>query len=620
MRIALDRGRPLLWALLAGVLLLLFSWVDQTLTPAPGLDQSWNAALQMSAHRGDLAWGPDLAFTYGPLGFLRVPEYFYGATGAAAVLYLVLAKLAYLAAAWALARRNLGAITAAVLLLVAGYEVQEPLVALALVLVVGEITSPPAARRTDLVAVGLGALAGLEVLTKINSGIAIGAVALVGLGLFPHGGRVRRVALLAGSFLVTFLVLWLLSGQPLGDIPDYGRNAARVVSGYSAAMSIDDPALAAQYTLALLVLLVGLWGCWTSTAQLRAGRGALIAAFVLYAFFAFKAGFVRHDGGHAFLFFSAMLAAVPVLSWGGMRVPALLAAALCLVPNLTTYNQRFDDLFAPLPHAEAAFEDVGTLLDGAERDRLQRQGRAAVAGAYQIDPRLTALLQGHTVHVAPTETAIVWAYGLHWKPLPVFQSYQAYTQGLDDLNAGVVLGRQAPERILLQTGGGIDGRYGPFDSPATTRAMLCRYRPLRTIGTWMVLGLGPDRCGRARLVGSVHAAWGTTVPVPIPKERSTLVYARVAGAAPSSLSERLRTFLYKAHNRTIRFGDSTASFRLIGAVAGDGLPLVATKGADFPPPFNQAPQASAVTIDRASRPDDGAALRIDFYAVALRAP
>ena len=48
------------------------------------------------------------------------------------------------------------------------------------------------------------------------------------------GRRLRSAAEFAGTFAITLLALWLLSGQGLGNLDDYLRNSYEIVSGYSA--------------------------------------------------------------------------------------------------------------------------------------------------------------------------------------------------------------------------------------------------------------------------------------------------------------------------------------------------------------------------------------------------
>ena len=97
--------------------------------------------------------------------------------------------------------------------------------------------------------------------------------------------------------------------------------------------------------------------------------------------------------------------------------------------------------------------------------------------------------------------------------LPVFQDYQAYTAELDLQNAEALASADGPQRILRHLGftGGpaaIDNRYPSFDSPATTRAMLCNFRSLRTTARYQVLGRNEDRCSASPELGSIAVGYG----------------------------------------------------------------------------------------------------------------
>jgi hypothetical protein len=145
------------------------------------------------------------------------------------------------------------------------------------------------------------------------------------------------------------------------------------------------------------------------------------------------------------------------------------------------------------------------------------------------------------VAVEPWETGAVWAYGLEWAPLPVFQPYSAYTPKLDRLNSAVVESTDGPERILVENGPlvlaefpgrGVDGRFPGWDPPEQQRAILCNFAPLSTTRRWQVLGRVPDRCGPARPAGSAEASPGEAVPVPAPGP-GEVVFASIEGT-PSS--------------------------------------------------------------------------------------
>ena len=65
--------RPHAPALLAAALVTLASWpVTGDMHPRLDLDGAWEIGLRQALHDG-LDYGPDVLFTYGPLGFLREP-------------------------------------------------------------------------------------------------------------------------------------------------------------------------------------------------------------------------------------------------------------------------------------------------------------------------------------------------------------------------------------------------------------------------------------------------------------------------------------------------------------------------------------------------------------------
>ena len=72
---------------LLGGLVALFTWRLGFPTPIIGLDPSWNAGLYMAVHRG-LAFGTQIIFTYGPLGFLRYTGLWYSDLAVDLVLLL----------------------------------------------------------------------------------------------------------------------------------------------------------------------------------------------------------------------------------------------------------------------------------------------------------------------------------------------------------------------------------------------------------------------------------------------------------------------------------------------------------------------------------------------------
>src|SRR5205085_10575097 len=72
----MDLKAKATWGRLAVVVVLAFaSFPGGLMIPASGLDPSWMWALNVLPHEG-VVWGRDTTFTYGPLGFLVVPQHF----------------------------------------------------------------------------------------------------------------------------------------------------------------------------------------------------------------------------------------------------------------------------------------------------------------------------------------------------------------------------------------------------------------------------------------------------------------------------------------------------------------------------------------------------------------
>src|SRR6188472_7525 len=155
-----------------GLIVALFTFPTFSLAPAPGLDPSWGAGLQMAAHDG-LVFGREVVFTYGPLGFLSVPTLWYQDLGAAAVAYGALVHiLACTLILWAALRvfdRPLGVIVA----IVACSFLGPPLVTIALLLAAGVPGGWMGARLQSAFPFAIGALAAFGLLVKLNLGVEI---------------------------------------------------------------------------------------------------------------------------------------------------------------------------------------------------------------------------------------------------------------------------------------------------------------------------------------------------------------------------------------------------------------------------------------------------------------
>ncbi|MEH3053342.1 MAG: hypothetical protein PGN13_04940 [Patulibacter minatonensis] len=595
-------GSTALEAIVVGTLLMLFEWRGIPDLPVNNIDPSWQAGLHMAAH-GDLAWGRDLFFTYGPLGWLRQPTYWFEDSGRMAIAYLVLTRIAWLSVLWLLARRIFGRPIAAVVLLPTVWVLDDPVQLLGTagaLWYAGHQSHLSARGRTALVA-ALGAAAGWELLGKVNVGVLIGAATVVAVLATARGRELVRLAgAFAGAFLIVLLLGWIGTGQSLGDLAAYGRGALQIVSGYSEAMGYEDSTLQWQYPVMAQIVVLGLVAAWWCADGAKRTRIAVGAVWIVVAFFVFKAGFVRHDYFHATIPFATLAPLVLAMPWRVTWPTRALAIVLVLLPVvvvLKTTPAGDGGMAHLLGNAKLGIQQASGIVDGGRARTIRDQGKRNVQAADAMSPTTVEGLRGHSVAVWPWEVAAAWAYDLDWRPLPVFQAYQAYSTPLDRINRDRIASADAPDRILLNGVASIDGRSIAFDGPATTRQLLCRYRPLQPQdGQWVVLSLVHPPCSAPRRLSTQRADWGEQLTVPKPP-RDGIVSMIVHGAAPEG-AEKLRTTLYRSLDRFVDTGSPAGPTRVPPSVFDAGLPLRIGAATDLPGPYPFNPNASTVKLLR----------------------
>jgi hypothetical protein len=607
-----------------GLIVALLGWQIAFQTPAPGLDQSWNAGLAMAVDQG-LHFGREIAFTYGPLGFLQSRIVFFGGLATLSFLYTgALYVLFCIGLVWALRRAMplLGAVIVAFLAVAA-----LPLALLEVALLSAVFAcfwlfeAERSPRTLDLFVVAAATFAAPAALIKLSTGPLVAVVLLIAL-IGARAGA-KRIAAYVLLFLVEVAAFWLATGQSFGDIGAFVAHTLQLSSGYSSAMlrstEVAPWKVTAAVAVAVLSGLALVAAAWMSGArdQRRRWAGVVIAALVSFAIF--KEGVVRIDAGHlTLLFANAAVLWVAVGLGGPWRRWMLAAAVIVFAISLPVRPAGLETRFDAVTNLRTVWDSARTLVSQGRRDELTTGGRVGMQTAYALAPAALAQLRGHSVAVEPWEIGAAWAYELDWQPLPVFQNYSAYTSSLDRLNSEAVEDPDGPERILRDDtqvvvpefpGLDLDDRFPGWDPPEQARAILCNFAPLYTDELWQVLGRVPDRCGAPHAVGSVTAAAGAAVQVPSPGP-GEVVFARIGGAGVSGL-ERLQTFLFHAGSRHIVV-NGTARLRLVPETAGDGLLMRAGTGVAEPGPFSPIPEATTIAVE-------GGADRLtyDFYEMRV---
>lgn len=624
-----ERARgPLGSTLLLGLGVQLAAWLIAFGDPAPNLDPSAFAGLYMAIHEG-VHFGNDIVFSYGPLGFLSSPTGWYTGLQTLSFIWLVTLTFALTCGLiWTL-RRTFGAIAASfiafLVMALLGPDLNLAF-ALAAVLIFAALRADPPRAALPALVFGGSFLAAMEMLIKISIGPAL--LVVFPIALVGAGASRRLIALFFGLFAAELLLLWLLAGQSLGDLPAYFSHGREIISGYSESVGLRDDGdglqTAALILAALTVPALGI-GAAMGDYRDRAARWAGIAVALVGAFGMFKQASVlleRHHIAEGLATSAVIWLAIPWRPTPVMRAAA--ATGLVVMAGMATayfYRDDTEALTARLEvtsNVERAFTQLGDLLQPGEREQRSENVKALMAVGYGLDAEMLAQLREGSVTVEPWEIAAAWAYDLDWNPLPVMQNYAAYTSGLDEINSDRVASAAGPERIMrlnpiaILPGfehRGYANRWQGWDPPGQTLAILCNFETLSTSEIWQILGRVPDRCGEPELLESVDSAYGEIVDVPEPGP-GQVVFARIDGAGVGGL-ESIRNLLWRAAFRYAVFDDGRR-WRLVPATASDGLLLRGPPELTGKGEFAQAPQTT--TLELTGREGD---LRYDFYAMDI---
>ena len=536
-RVAAEMGGAFVVALLTVPTI-----VPRTLTL---LDGSWILANSLSRPLG-LQWGRDLAFTYGPLGFLKSPV---PVTDGVVIGGLLFWLGSFTLLAWATVQlaKTLGSWGAWGLAFVSASlcgtnsEVVAPLVVVVLwsfLLLREELTVP-----ARLVWWSMGAASGLLVLVKFNAGVV--AIAWLGCVALARPRRINNVLTLAASASAAFLTAWVMFGQSLRLLPAYALDSIEISLGYGHAMGQDmvNPNGLVILAMGLGLAAAALAFTWKSLDRSTSvARFFVLAGMVTVLISAWLQAFVRFDPGHATLFFTtvgpiviALAGAISGSLNGSGRRFVLVGSAvgLACIGMLTASGSGAPRSWTEVAHPQASLasttEAVVLGFNGGSRRVVLTSLRAGFLAQAGLPQAIRAQVPGSRMHAEPWALGAVWAAGGMWTPVPVYQTYSAYTEHLDEINARAAVSGRAPQRVLRQNSA-IDHRNPLWESPRLQMVYMCSYResvaaaalqgPDQTgqeavaAAPWQVLERADNRCAEPAVIGQRRIAGGLDVRVP----------------------------------------------------------------------------------------------------------
>ncbi len=457
-----------------------------------GFDPSWVYALNILPHTGFL-FGRDVAYTYGPLGFLLEPlnvgsnlivatgfMLFIHAVFAGCILYLALRASSVLP----IMLFTFGYMIAIV---VGHYELDYSyrLAILEALLVLLAFRSRKLWWLATPVA---GVLAASLLFMKFGIGLlALSIYAGAALcWLFAKQHHPLKVAITVfGSYLLAFAVLAALYLQSSSNVAAWISRSMDMSDGAQSAQSLSGSRMFLLFAFAsamVYAFITFCFFCWKSDL-----RGVLVV-FVPAIFLAFKHGFVRADGheGHFFTFILALISILILFATSRRELLALITG-FCLVlafslPVGIYYSQKYQ-LSSPLDTLLGK-KGLSNLIETAAFRRTQRTLDLQSAANLRTDQLpgawIDEIREHHwAVDVIPSELTYIFANHLNWDPQPTLQTMMAVTPALDQWSAQYFNTNKGPDALIAE----FHGSHYPYnlllDAPAMTRSILRNYELYR---------------------------------------------------------------------------------------------------------------------------------------------
>ncbi len=570
--------------------------------PSVNLDPSWGTGLLLG-RMNDLKWGSELDFTYGPWGWLTVHIVIDRTLMVMSALFAIAASIFAVLMIWKLLRRSISELASVLMLVfvVLPFLSQVSITEVFLVGIFGSFVllfdrSVRGITESWPTVVALAFPVALAMQVKASIGIfaVVGFVAISGIWWRSS----KRIALCFGSLAGWFLLLWVLSEGSFTGVSEWTRLSVSVVGGFASAMSMSlgQPIallLFCVFCAGTVVLLIRMIRNeqWSIAHKLIA---SLLVVLTLYS--ALKTGYVREE---QFRILDGYALCLPLWIWllspVKNRVRHLVFLALPVIVGLfILMGQR------PAVRSVSGVYDwparLGVWVDNSRLvastthfENGADQARQRAQAIYGLSDQMLANLRDASVQVDPFETTLVWAYGLRWAPVPIFQTYQAYTPELDEANTSALNRRTENEVVLIEANQvrNINDRLSLWTPPRYQLALTCSWQLVQSTGRWELWRKDAELCGAPENIATVSVAAGQEIEIPrVAANEIVLATFRSKSSISESIIRAIQ-FVYKPLNQ---FEIHLDGVQYQEPRAFDGSPLIVS----CPPASNTTTRYSAV--------------------------
>ena len=449
--------------------------------PANGLDPSWMIGINLAV-KEHLTFGKDFVYMYGPLGFLWtglvlfVPKIYvvlFHAFIIACITFMINFFLNKL-------KSNLSkTIFFLILLFTSANAFNEKAFLLFIIFLFFIFYNLQTKKRLAIYIAGIIAL--ISFFIKMNTGLVL-TLMLVFFLLLLSLLKYERAKFLIFILTIYFFLLTALSFILHVDLISYITTSLEIVNYYNDAAILPAQPSTLAFAVVILftyaiIILANFKYITRHKLQLFSFFYVSIALYIL-----FKEGFVRADG-HVLIFFFKIVTLISLLYFfennGRLKkhlfVGILVIGLLSILPVHLFYPQK-DPIKLACNHIfKIPYKDL--ILNNYPDHLKQAMKRGKQNSSFS--QRILKKIEEATVDIIPWDISYVFFNGLNYNPRPVIQSFVAYSENLDKLNANKYSSAESPDYVLY-TMGTIDNRHPFWDESKTKLAMLRNFKVVDT--------------------------------------------------------------------------------------------------------------------------------------------
>lgn len=419
-----------------------------------------------------------------------------------------------------------------------------------------------------------GFISALLLLVKLSFGVEAFIDLALLLVFYAIKKDIKSCLLLVSAFSVFFTLLYAVSGQGISNIFYYPLNIYYGVAGYNDSMSCPGPFEPVAASAFFLVCFIAYLVC-RSLSPFNLQRLFSVFVIFLLSLVVFKHGFVRNDIWHsAGIYMLQLFWLIFLLREPGKSFSKYALITVCMLSLLCfgVYNEQF---FLSGSQIRQAYSNLTAKAGSTERLFIETENRSNYENSVQSIRNASPLpLLSGTSDIYNYNQAVLLASGNRWNPRPAFQSYQAVTPYLAEMNYRHLLNKDtAPDNIFFRVET-IDRRIPTLDDGLSWKALLGVYKPAGWTQKKDYLILKRDSSGKALSVKDSKeiSAW-TGQEIDNPFEHGLVFFSLHMS---KSLPGKLLTVVYKTDPVWMKIklqNGQEKNFRIIPSMSGTGFLL-----------------------------------------------